>query len=457
MPLYLRQSTASQEVPLGPFVDSTDAVTAETGLTIANTDIKMWKAGATTLADKNSGGATHISGGVYYCILDATDTDTIGPLVLFVAVSGALAVRVECVVLDEAVYDVLFGTTAPSTYAGADTSGTTTLLSRIGSALTITSGRVTANVDQLNGTSIAGTGTRVADSFVAMFNVASPVFTVASVNQSGDAYGVVAVGLDSNAAINATVSSLLSLSLGTTGTVDATGATATAFRTNLTEVDDYWNDAVLVFTSGTLAGQSRTILDFDNTNGLVTLDEALTAAPANGVAFAIRADHVHPVTQIAQGVRTELATELGRLDVAVSSRLAAASYAAPLDAAGTRAAVGLAAANLDTQLDALPTNAELATALASADDAVLAAIAALNNVSAAQVATAVLTTAMTEAYRSAGATATLAQFAYEVLAHLGESSISGTTKTLKKLDGATTAKTYTLDSATTPTAITEAT
>lgn len=78
------------------------------------------------------------------------------------------------------------------------------------------------------------------------------------------------------------------------------------------------------------------------------------------------------------------------LDAAVSSRLASASYTAPLDAAGTRAAVGLAAANLDTQLDALPTNAELATALSAADDAVLAAIAALSIPTAGQNATALL-------------------------------------------------------------------
>ena len=113
--IYLRQSTASQEVPLGPFVDSTDGVTAETGLTIANTDIKVWKVGATTLADKTSGGATHISGGIYYAVLDATDTNTIGPLKLFVAVSGALACVLECVVLDEAYYDHLFGTNPPLT------------------------------------------------------------------------------------------------------------------------------------------------------------------------------------------------------------------------------------------------------------------------------------------------------------------------------------------------------
>lgn len=109
MTIYLKQSTASQEVPLGYFVDSTDGNTEETGLTIANTDIKLWKTGATTLANKNSGGATHISNGIYYAVLDATDTDTLGPLVIFVHVTGALTVRLECVVLAANVYDSLIG------------------------------------------------------------------------------------------------------------------------------------------------------------------------------------------------------------------------------------------------------------------------------------------------------------------------------------------------------------
>ena len=117
MPIYLRQSTASQEIPLGRFVNSTDGDTEETGLTIANTDIKLWKTGATTLADKNSGGATHIANGLYYCVLDATDTATIGPMEVHCHVAGALAVKQACCVLDEAVYDVMFGTTAPSTLA----------------------------------------------------------------------------------------------------------------------------------------------------------------------------------------------------------------------------------------------------------------------------------------------------------------------------------------------------
>src|SRR5574343_71367 len=59
---------------------------------------------------------------------------------------------------------------------------------------------------------------------------------------------------------------------------------------------------------------------------------------------------------IASQVRTELTTELGRIDAAVSTR-------STLDAAGIRTAVGLASANLDTQLDALPTAVEVVTAL----------------------------------------------------------------------------------------------
>lgn len=104
----LKFSTASQEVPLGYFLDSTNGDTEETALTIANTDIKLWKNGATTLANKNAGGATHISNGIYYAVLDATDTNTYGPLVIFVHVAGALAVKLECVVMEADAFDALY-------------------------------------------------------------------------------------------------------------------------------------------------------------------------------------------------------------------------------------------------------------------------------------------------------------------------------------------------------------
>lgn len=111
MAIPLKQSTASQEIILGYFLDTTDGNTAETGLTIANTDIRLWKHGTTGTVSKNSGGATHISDGLYYCILDDTDTDTLGSLIVFAHVTGSLAIRTECIVYPANVYDSLFAGT----------------------------------------------------------------------------------------------------------------------------------------------------------------------------------------------------------------------------------------------------------------------------------------------------------------------------------------------------------
>ena len=112
MSIVLRQATASQEVPLGPFLDSTDGNTEETGLTIANTDILLWKAGATTLTAKNSGGATHISNGIYYAVFDAVDSSTAGAMKIFVHVAGALAFSVSCIVYPATIYDALIAASA---------------------------------------------------------------------------------------------------------------------------------------------------------------------------------------------------------------------------------------------------------------------------------------------------------------------------------------------------------
>ena len=104
---YLRQSTASQSRLIGPFVNDVDFITAETGLTIANTDIKL-RANGTTLSNKNSGGGTHQVNGMYSVTWDATDTANVGELFYSVKVADALQVFGSYVVLDEAAYDSMF-------------------------------------------------------------------------------------------------------------------------------------------------------------------------------------------------------------------------------------------------------------------------------------------------------------------------------------------------------------
>lgn len=65
--------------------------------------------------------------------------------------------------------------------------------------------------------------------------------------------------------------------------------------------------------------------------------------------------------------------------------------------------------------------------------------------------------AMTESYAADGSTATPEQMFYMIWASLSEFAISGTTITAKKLNGSTTAMTFTLDSATDPTSRTRST
>lgn len=76
---------------------------------------------------------------------------------------------------------------------------------------------------------------------------------------------------------------------------------------------------------------------------------------------------------------------------------------------------------------------------------------------AAAIATAVLTTQMTESYAAVGTAPTLAQSQFAIKQHLENSAISGTTQTVYKIDGTTVAMTFTLDSATAPTSIARAT
>ena len=108
---YLRQSTASQTVLIGPFIDDTDFVSLETGLTINNTDVKLSKNGATGV-NKNSGGGTHRNNGMYSFTFDATDSNTVGELAGSISVTGALIVTFKFTVLEAKVYDALYSTSA---------------------------------------------------------------------------------------------------------------------------------------------------------------------------------------------------------------------------------------------------------------------------------------------------------------------------------------------------------
>ncbi len=115
----LKVSTAV-DIKIGPFVDSTDGVTAESGLTISNTDVALAKNGGAFASKNDANDCINDAGapGNYECALNTTDTNTLGMLYIRVAETGALPVFLDCQVVSAAWYDFAFGTTPLAINAG---------------------------------------------------------------------------------------------------------------------------------------------------------------------------------------------------------------------------------------------------------------------------------------------------------------------------------------------------
>jgi hypothetical protein len=159
------------------------------------------------------------------------------------------------------------------------------------------------------------------------------------------------------------------------------------------------------------------------------------------------------------GAFTTVNTKLDTIDDFLDTEVAAIKAKTdnlPSDPADASVVAGLIAA-VETKVDDLPTNAELATALGTADDAVLAAIADKTGYRLSSTGVNdILRTALTEGYAADGATFTLEQALYMLWALAAERAIVSTTLTARKLDGSTSAMTFTLDDDVAPTTQTRA-
>jgi len=109
--MFLKQSTA-YTFRFGPFLDDTDGKTAETGLTISQADVRLSKGGGNFAQKNESSASSHDEIGYYIVVLDTTDTNTVGELLVAVHESGALPVFKTFQVVEEAIYDGLYGASA---------------------------------------------------------------------------------------------------------------------------------------------------------------------------------------------------------------------------------------------------------------------------------------------------------------------------------------------------------
>lgn len=141
----------------------------------------------------------------------------------------------------------------------------------------------------------SGTITEAATDLDAQLHATQPNYAPAKAGDEMDiidapnATAVTAIKTAMEAAGSSLAQILALLQLGvTTGAVSDASASTTVFVTDLAEAsDDHYNGGVIVFTSGALLNQCRRILDYAGDTKTITLESALTEAPADEVTFMI--------------------------------------------------------------------------------------------------------------------------------------------------------------------------
>ena len=105
---------------------------------------------------------------------------------------------------------------------------------------------------------------------------------------------------------------LASVYTGINGVVTSTVvATYNTFSTNLSALDDTYNEQTIVFTTGTCAGQSVPVTDYNQLNGYITTEDPFTSQPQPGDVFSIIPIHIHKRTQIADALLNRLLDSTG--------------------------------------------------------------------------------------------------------------------------------------------------
>jgi len=282
----LKYNTASQEVPLGFFLDTSTGNIEQTSLTIANTDIKLWKSGATTLANKNSGGATHISNGIYYCVLDATDTNTYGPLEIFIHVSGALAFHKVCTVINSDAYDALMSASSGSIRSTVTAMSAGVITSTaIADELFYTSDQISQDVWEYTNRTLTSSGTAAIDYTQVANAVWDELLSLHTV--SGSAGKQLSSTVTSSGAVYVNIAgaeiadAVWNAETATYNVAGSMGRALTSTGTAVIDASDVWNYGTRTLTSSTgnatLANQEIIINHLTDIKGDGWTDEDLVA------------------------------------------------------------------------------------------------------------------------------------------------------------------------------------
>ena len=282
---------------MGPFVDATDGVTPETGVTLGGADqAEVLKAnGAATSAMAGTFAAVSGADGWYDYTVGTGDVDTVGEVVFVVQDSSVcLPVMVRAQVVEEAIYDALFAGSA----AAFDANQRVDVGEWLGNVVTFGTGGPDVNINAISDDTTAasnmesafdGTGYDVGGIDVSELNTAvdaigSDGTGLTEAGGTGDQLTAVASAANL-ATVDANVDTMV------LGIITGAAATGTLSVTQCTsDLTGYANDQligrVITFTSGDAEGESTDITDYAATGGLISYT-AITTAPANGDTFKI--------------------------------------------------------------------------------------------------------------------------------------------------------------------------
>jgi len=302
----LRQSDAV-ELKLGPFVDSTDGNTDETGLTISQADVQIAKCAAGgdcgAFAQKNDSGAcAHDAIGLYECDFDATDTNTVGILEIAIHESGALPVFKTCEVVEEAVYDQQYAASATGAHA-VSSGGITTASFASGAidAAAIAADAIGASelaADAIGSSEIAtdaiGAAELAADAIGASELAANSITSSEIADDSIDAgalaanaIGAAEIASDALTAakFDSTAGAFAPLGIIDQGTAQAATGTTLQLRSAAAFADDEIIGASCVITGGSAGiGQSRTVTDYVSSTDTATV-ATWTTTPSGTITY----------------------------------------------------------------------------------------------------------------------------------------------------------------------------
>jgi hypothetical protein len=366
--------------------------------THASGDVKISKDGGAAATATNSPTAiTMGNGAIWSLTLSATEMQAAEIVVTFID-AATKAIEDQCIIIHT------FGNASAMIVADLSAANLAANVTQFGGS----NGTFASGIPAVNATQAAGTAWNSGAITENTFSVATGIRPVrANTCQSGSTSTTIKLDAAASAVDNFYQYQTITIT-GGTGAGQSAIINSYVGSTKVATVNKTWGttpDATSTFsilreaelqTTGSVSLGTNAPAGWINAAafGAGAIDAAAIAANAIG-ASELAAD---AASEIATAVRTELATELGRVDAAVSTRLASASYTAPsnsditaikaktdqlaftvanqvdanalsggggLDASGVRAAVGLASANLDTQLNALPTGSETATAVRS--------------------------------------------------------------------------------------------